>query len=125
MHRVYDIHQMNASQQHTFVADIHEDQLDTIEGNFKFLAPAANACRNLLAAARAVLGGEQQNGDEQASRVQNIGVGSTYHSTVNQDSLWVRNFPGYYEDTQPEHSRMADGEHGEAAARHLAGQITG
>ena len=111
MRRVYDAHVSRSGRRRRFVPDVSRDQLKPIEGRFKARSKAAEACRDLLQAARRDIRSQSVN-------VQ-IGLNSAYRSASHQFNIWQRNFPRYYRETRIRRQGMAGGEHGNAAVRFM------
>ena len=125
MRRVYTIQRQRSSGRRSYVGNVPPPELAVVEDGFSLRTQAAEPCRNLLAAARTALAADQHTGDELALQAHSIGLGSAYRSATSQLTGWRDNFPDYYEQTQETRASKPGGEHGEAAARYLAGYISG
>ena len=125
MRRVYELQRQMSARQRTFVGDLPASQLAEIEGGVRARRDAAAACQMLMHAARASLAEQQRAGDSLAMQAHSIGVVSGYRSAQRQFQNWITNFPRYYRQTQEERAGLSGGEHGAAAARHLAHYIRG
>ena len=115
MRKVYDINYKYSSANGTFIGDIPDKELDTIEGKHKAKKDAAAACRDMLAAARDEI-------KKTGVKVE-TGLNSAYRSATRQLSLWESYFPDYYKDTATHRQSLPGGEHGDKAATYLAGYI--
>jgi peptidoglycan hydrolase-like protein with peptidoglycan-binding domain len=118
MRRVYLRQAAAACRVRTFVGDVPDQELGTIEQQIKARQSAADSCRQLLAAARAAL-----SADPSATTVGSIGVVSGYRSASHQFANWNRAFPQYYAETLAQRRALEGGEFGERAAALLANYI--
>ncbi len=115
MQRVYDINKTWSARNGTFIADIPDSQLSTIEDRHKARTEAALACKELLVAARKAIAN--------AGVKVKIGITSGYRSATRQLSLWQSYFPDYYENTTAHREKLPGGAHGEEAVNYLGGYI--
>ena len=115
--RVYDINLARKSNK-TFVNDVPSDELTTVEGRYKLRTNAAQSAINMFKAIRADISSSGKNIEP--------GLSSAYRSASHQFDIWndlVTN--KYYSETRTARQALQDGEHGEAAARHLAAYTRG
>ncbi|MBC9794799.1 M15 family metallopeptidase [Sinomicrobium weinanense] len=115
MKKVYNINVKRSSARGTFVADVPESDLSTVEGRFKLRANAAGSCIKMLKNVREAI--------EEAGADATIGLVSAYRSASHQFKLWQDYFPGYYADTEAQRKKKDGGEHGDEAAQYLASYI--
>lgn len=125
MRRVYDSHVTRASRSRTFVADLPDSNLESVEGRHQLRTDAARDCRGLLAAARSELSSQQAQGIAAARRVGAIGIVSGYRSASRQFELWQSYFPRYFRDTQTERVRLTGGALGDRAVEYLTSYVAG
>ncbi|MBF2062891.1 MAG: DUF3380 domain-containing protein [Calothrix sp. C42_A2020_038] len=125
MRRVYERQVARAARVRPFVNDVSATELMVIEGNQRARRAAAQACRDLLAAARADLAQQQQNQIQQALSVERIYIVSAYRSASEQFTNWQHNFPRYYQQSANRRAALSSGEHGEEAVNLLASHISG
>jgi hypothetical protein len=109
----------------TFIDNVPETELAEVEDGKMMRAAAAADCRAMLATARAELEAQQRAGSAVAKHVRWIGITSGYRSAGRQFTIWQKNFPRYYRETEAERENATGGEHGEAAASLLARYIGG
>jgi hypothetical protein len=77
----------------------------------------------LLSEARADLAADQVAAVPAAQQVTSIRVRSGYRSAQEQFSIWETLYARYYRDTRAHRSTLPGGEHGDDAARYMAGYI--
>lgn len=123
MRDVYDRQVRRAAARRAFVPDVPDAGLATIEGGHRARTAAAADCRALLAECRGELRRLKDAGDPRAQAVERVAVTSAYRSATQQLASWQGNFPRYYDETATARGRLAGGEHGTAAADHLARYI--
>jgi len=119
MRSVYDAHVARSSRRRTFQPDVPASQLGPIENGLQARRAAAQACRNMLAAARQAI----TRDSAARGRVTAVGITSGYRSATRQFNIWQRNFPRYYRETSAARQRQAGGQHGPAAVTLLARYI--
>ena len=110
--RVYDIN-LARNANLTFVNDVPTNELATVEGRFQLRKNAAQSAISMFQVIRAAITSSGKNVD--------LGLTSAYRSASHQFQLWndyVTNI--YYPDTKTARQALQGGEHGEAAASHLA-----
>lgn len=125
MQRVYDRQVERAARVRPFVSDVPATDLMVIEQGHQARTAAAQACRNLLAAARADLAEQKQSQVQQALSVERIFLVSAYRSASQQFTNWQRNFPRYYQQTASRRAALTSGEHGQEAVNLLTSHISG
>ena len=123
--RVYDTQVRRSARGGRFVPSVPASELGDIEGGHKARTAAADACRRLLADARAALAAAQAAGDAPARAVQRIGVVSAYRSVRAQFNAWNAGFARYYQRTAARRQAAPGGEHGEQATELTARYIGG
>jgi LAS superfamily LD-carboxypeptidase LdcB len=111
--RVYETQVSRAGRGRRFVANVPKGELDTIEGGHQARTAVAEACRRLLADARAAGGADR------------AAIASAYRSVARQFANWNGNFARYYGQTAAARAKAPGGEHGEQAAELLARHIGG
>jgi len=115
MRQVYDACVSYSSSRGTFVADIPDSQLTTIEGK-PLKSNAAEALSNLLREARSTA---SSNGIDIT-----LGLTSGYRTASHQFRLWNRYFiQKYYPRTAPERANLDGGEHGSSAVIFMARHV--
>ncbi|HEV2772832.1 MAG TPA: M15 family metallopeptidase [Thermoleophilaceae bacterium] len=123
MRRVYDTHVRRSARGRAFVASVPDAELAEIERGQRARRAAAEACKQLLGAARAALSAQQAAGNAKALAAEGISVVSAYRSVSHQFSNWQSNFPRYYRETKAPRTAAPGGEHGEQAAELLSRHI--
>ena len=119
MRAVYERHvERSRRRGDTFVPSLPPSELDEIEAGHQARKDAAQAARELLAAARTALAAEGL-----ADKVR-VGITSAYRSADRQFDIWQgkggrRGFPYYYRETETSRRRFPD-EHGPDAVELLA-----
>ena len=83
-------------------------------------AVARQSLEPMLRDARAALAADKAAGAPGTASVTGLRVRSGYRSATSQLGIWTRFFPRYYGETAAHRASLPGGEHGEAAARHLA-----
>ena len=100
--------------------DLRDDELRTIRGTrFRVTPETAEAVEQLLAAATADLQAAKAAQDQDALRTERITIASGYRPRQHQLELWLRYFPGYYDDSRAARAALPEGPHSEAAVRYL------
>lgn len=94
-------------------------ELSVVEGNHKLRLEAAEACRRLLADARAALASAKAAGEPAAAPTTSIGVASAYRDYAQDEAAWNASFHKHYHKTQTQRSGLPGGAHGDAAVRWL------
>lgn len=123
--RVYNLHVDNASRGRNFNPALDSSNVATVESGQTLRADAAAEMIRLLSDARTARETAAAEGDEDAAKTTNIAAVSGYRSADTQFTIWDRNFAKYYEQTSAARARLEGGEHGAAAAAHLARYIGG
>ena len=100
------------------------NELAVVEGGQQLRTQAAQACRSLLAAARAALATAQAANDAVARTVTSIGAGSCYRPYERDRARWYELFPQYYDATRTDREHAIGGRHGRAAVQLLARYIS-
>lgn len=116
MRQVYNTNLQRSLSRGTFVADVPNNQLATVEGRYQLRTPAAQQARQMLAALRGAI---------RSSNIHaNVGLTSAYRSASHQFNLWNRYFiRQYYNETRSRRQALPGGEHGAEAVRYLASYV--
>ena len=125
MHRVYNEQLEHALKRKKFFAGLAANELEVIEGKHKMRKDAAQACRALLAQARADLERRQAESDEHALKVTKIGVASAYRDPQYDKRAWEKAFRKHYQKTMHERIGLAGREHGDRAVEFLYKRMRG
>ena len=97
---------------------------DTLPGRRIFLhRDIIEAVQKMLKAARIALTRAKSDGVKSSQKIKGIRIRSGYRSARVQFMIWQRHYPKYYRRTRSRRRSLEGGEHGEEAARFLAGYI--
>jgi LAS superfamily LD-carboxypeptidase LdcB len=99
--------------------DLPDSELDTVEGQFKMRKAAAQACRTLLADARAAWAEAKAASDGLAARTAGICVLSAYRDYAHDTRAWNKAFTTHYDNTGGHRAGLLGGAHGDAAVHAL------
>ncbi len=102
-----------------YAAPVPPADLSIVEGNHRLLLEAADACRRLLADARAALASAKIAGEAAALPTASIGIASAYRDYAQDENAWNASFHKHYQKTQAQRESLPGGPHGDAAVRWL------
>jgi hypothetical protein len=119
------IHYLVTQKGRQFFEDIPDGELEKVEGEYRMRKVAAQACRKLLAAARAALAEGKAAHDGKAVLTTGISVLSAYRSFAHDTRAWNGAFDKHYEKTRSRRAGLMGGPHGDAAVAHLMKVLKG